>query len=314
MIGMKYIRRAMSLVAAVSLACMMQGCFTGVDSTPKITYHDVKREKIVRTAEQDFLSGAVPERPSEWRPGKRFYVTDPKISIVFSSMSTAEKDSLAGGDIVFDKMYAVQSVTGEDVTEIEFSAPDGGKLYYRVNIPFAGIGAMSQLEVPFTIERSVVDSVASAIKGKRYYAVSAMWYTPDGSRTVRGLRHVAVDIADVQPGNSVYPLRIVFTDEESGAPHSMYMTVGEQRTSTRNFHTLFAFDNPRSKYPYISDDTWELIKHSKVKLGMTRGEVRLALGAPKVRGQRPTTSGMVEYWQYSEGYFLLFEDDVLVRM
>lgn len=302
------------LLAVAALACMMQGCFTGVDSTPKITYHDVKREKIVRTPEQDFLAGAVPERPANWLPGKKFYVTDPKISIIFSSMSTADRDSLAGRDIEFDKMYAVQSVTGEDVTEIEFTAPDGGTLFYRVNIPFADIDAMSQLDVPFTIERSVVDSVASAIKGKRYYAVSSMWYTPDGSRTVRGLRHVPVDIADVQPGNSVYPLRVVFTDEENNDSHSMYMTVGEQRTSTRNFHTLFAFDNPRSKYPNISDDTWELIKHSKVKPGMTRSEVRLALGAPKVRGQRPTTSGMVEYWQYSEGYFLLFEDDVLVKM
>lgn len=293
---------------------MPQGCFTGVDSTPKITYRDVKREKIVRTPEQDFLAWAKPERPSEWKPGKMFYVTDPKISIIFSSMSSAEKDSLAGKDIVFEKMYPVQSVTGEEVTELMFTAPGGGKLYYRDNIPYADVATASQLEVPFTIERSLVDSVASAIKGKRYYVVNAMWYTPDGSRTVRGLRHVPVDIADVQPGNSVYPLRVVFTDAESDGPHSVYMTVGEQRTSTRNFHTLFAFDDPRIKYPYITDETWELIKHSKVQPGMTRAECRLALGAPKTRGQRPTTSGMVEYWQYSEGYFLLFEDDVLVRM
>lgn len=292
----------------------MQACFTGVDSTPKITYRDVKREKIVRTPEQDFLAWAKPERPSEWKEGKKFYVTDPKIAIIFSSMSSAHKDSLAGEDIVFEKMYPVQSLTGEEVTELLFTAPDGGKLYYRDNIPYADVAQMSQLDVPFTIERSVVDSVAAAIKGKRYYAVSPLWYTADGSRAVRGLRHVAVGIADVQPGNSVYPLRVVFTDEESKEPHSMYMTVGDQRTSTRNFHTLFAFDNPRDKYPYIEDDTWELIKHSKVRPGMTRAECRLALGAPKMRGQRPTASGMVEYWQYSEGYFLLFEDDVLVRM
>ena len=147
----------------------------------------------------------------------------------------------------------------------------------------------------------------------RYYIVSPLWYTPDGSEAVDGLRHVPVDIADVLPGNAAYPLRVVFTAEGDSGPHSVFMTLGKLRSSTRNFHTLFAFDNPKEKYPEIKDDVWQLIQHSRVREGMTPIECRLALGAPQTRGQRPTTAGMIEYWQYSSGTFLIFEDGLLTR-
>lgn len=39
---------------------------------------------------------------------------------------------------------------------------------------------------------------------------------------------------------------------------------------------------------------------------MTRDECRLALGAP-------ATTGMVEFWQYSDGIYLLFEENILTR-
>ena len=50
---------------------------------------------------------------------------------------------------------------------------------------------------------------------------------------------------------------------------------------------VFAFDNPRRRYPEIKDDVWELIIRSRLRDGMTRDECRLALGAPcKIK---PTT-------------------------
>lgn len=141
--------------------------------------------------------------------------------------------------------------------------------------------------------------------------MTQLWYSPDGAQTVPGLRHVPVTITDVQPGNAVYPLRVVFRSDSMPGERSMYMTLGSGRTSTRNFHTLFAFENPKVKYPFITDEVWDLIQHSLVKKGMTRLECRLALGAPQTVGQRPYSAGMYEYWQYSDGVYLLFEEGYL---
>ncbi|MDE6397581.1 MAG: hypothetical protein K2K84_09950, partial [Muribaculaceae bacterium] len=91
------------------------------------------------------------------------------------------------------------------------------------------------------------------------------------------------------------------------------ITLGHETTSLRNFDTQFSSENPRKKYPRITDEVWDLIQHSRVRNGMTPDECRLALGAPDSYRRVPTTAGMVEYWSYYNGSFLTFEDGVLVR-
>lgn len=295
------------------MALAMAGCFTGVESTPKITYSDVKRSGAgaAPTPEQSFLSEVAPQPPAEWQPGKRFYVADPKAALVFSS--AADLGSLAGQELAFHAIRPVASVTGEEVTEIEFVTPAGQSVFYRDNLPYAEVAARRQLEVPFTIEMSIVDAVKRQLAGQRYYVITPHWYSADGSQAVNGLRYVQAEVVDVAPGTGIYPVRVVMRplDAEPGELYSLYMTLGNARTSTRNFFTLFSFKNPREQYPRIDDDTWDLIAHSRVKLGMTRDECRLALGAPQTVGQRATTAGMVEYWSYSDGVYLLFDEGLL---
>ncbi len=304
------IKRFWKYMAIVPLL-IASACFTGVESTPKITAANVKKENIKTTAEQQFLADVGPQPPAQWAQGKQFYVADPKISIIFSSQSSPDKDYLYGKEIAFHSMYPVTSVTGEQVTEIEFVSPSGGRLFYRINTPYSEIADRQILEIPFTIEQDIVNDAKARMVGKLYYAVTPLWYSADGEQSINGLRHVPVEIKQVVPGNAVYPLRVVFKAEGDERLFSMYMTVGTQRNSTRNFDTLFAFDNPRKKYPQISDENWELIKHSRVSQGMSRDECRLALGSPQTIGQRPTTAGMVEYWSYSDGIYLLFEEGYL---
>lgn len=295
------------------MALAMAGCFTGVESTPKITYSDVKRANAGThtSAEQAFLSEVAPQPPAQWQPGKKFYVADPKASIVFSSQ--ADMSGIAGQEVALHAIRPVTSVTGEEVTEIEFVTPSGESLFYRDNLPYADVADRKQLEVPFTIEMSIVDDVRKQIDGKKYFIVTPHWYSADGSQAVNGLRYVQAEVVGVAPGNAIYPVRVVFhpLDGQPDELYSLYMTVGNSRTSTRNFFTLFTFKNPRDQYPRMDDETWDLITHSRVKLGMTRDECRLALGAPQTVGQRPTTAGMVEYWSYSDGVYLLFEEGYL---
>ena len=93
----------------------------------------------------------------------------------------------------------------------------------------------------------------------------------------------------------------------------VYMSIGRSRAATRNFDTLFSFTDPRSSYPEIKDEVWELIIRSRVRSNMTRDEVRLALGSPASVERVPTYGGMIERWSYTDGVYLVFEDGFVTR-
>lgn len=300
--------KSLRALACAGFAISFCACFTGVESTPKISYSDVKKENIAQRPEQSFLSNVAPQPPRDWQPGKEFFVSDNKISIMFLPSQDGNNENLAGKEIYFHAMRPFVNVTGDEITEIEFASPNGKRLIYRDNTPWKDIKEKDALDVPFTIELSVVEDVKKELVGKTFYAGTPLWYTPDGTMAINGLRHVPVEVVDVKPGNEFYPISVVFRPTDTERQFSMFMTIGSKPTSTRNFFTLFSFDNPREKYNYISDEVWNLIMHSRVRKGMTREECRLALGAPTTIGQRPSKGGMVEYWQYSDGIFLLFED------
>lgn len=49
------------VLAAILLFCgafLLQGCFTGIESTPKITYKDVRKQNAVGSQEVSFLEGS----------------------------------------------------------------------------------------------------------------------------------------------------------------------------------------------------------------------------------------------------------------
>lgn len=288
----------------------LPSCFTGVESTPKITAKDIKKKNATETPEDALLADIAGQRPATWQPGKRFYVTDDRIALIFmpgSGMDARQAaQSLVGHDIVLDNIGQVMSITGEAQVELTFVAPDGRKLGYRPGTTVEAFRTADSFEVPFTVERSLVDSVRSRLVGNTYYILTGRRIGADGFEH-KAPRYSPVRILDVIPGNASQPLRVIFS--ENGAPEeSLLMTVGRKHTATRNFQTLFAFDNPRKRYPTITDQIWELITASQVQVGMTSAECRLALGAPNDYRRVPSTGGMVEFWQYDNGTFLRFDD------
>jgi hypothetical protein len=307
------------------LPMMLTGCFTGVESTPRITASDVKKQKVVVTEEQKFLSNIAPEPPSRWLAGKRFRVTDNKISIIFNS-SVANTDSLSNSDIYFQSFVPATSLTGNDATDVILTDRHGSFLSYRVNIAQGELDQKERLEIPFTVEYSVVEGVDSIMRGQKYYITTPLWYD-HSLHSINGLRHIAVNIESVTPGNHVYPLAVNFkldkmsvNQEEitalglsADSVYTVFMTIGAERSSTRNFDAVFSFTNPRKKYPNVDENTWSLIEQSKVIIGMNRDECRLALGAPRQIDNIPTSSVILERWSYDDGVFLIFEDGILTR-
>lgn len=314
-------RKILIVIIAAIVTLGAGGCFTGVESTPRITDSEVKKEKASGvTPEQQFLSHIKPLPPCEWTNGKAFKVTDSRISRIFS-LSPEAIAGLPGNNIYFRNMSPTRSMTGDDATEIVFSDANGIEYTYNISgLTSEKLDTLKSLEIPFTVDLDIVRQISESLVGKCFFVKTSAWYNPIDMSKVNGLRHIEIKVDSVLPGDSYFPATVCFsvTDPDLAArvgnnKYAVYMSVGDSRAATRNFETLFSFSNPRKEHPEITNDIWNLIISSKVKYGMTREECRLALGtAPDVL-RTPSYGGMREVWSYSDGVFLIFEDGLLTR-
>ena len=108
-----------AIIAAALTAIALHSCFTGIESTPRITAGEVRRQSAAKpTPEMLFLADILPEPPAEWHTGKRFYVSDNRIAKLFS-YTDGRSDSLAGTDLIYAGRSGAPSLTGEGATEID---------------------------------------------------------------------------------------------------------------------------------------------------------------------------------------------------
>lgn len=301
--------RLSAITAALGAALALQGCFTGIESTPRITAGEVRRQDAARlTPEMQFLATVAPQPPAQWQRGKQFHVADNRFAKLFP-YTDSRADSLEGTAITYIGMQEAPSLTGEGATTIILTTAKADTLMYRVDASPATIASRTRLEIPFTIELDPVQAADSLMRGHIYYISTPLWRTVDG-RSRPGLRHVPVSIERVEPGiDGIYPAAVIFSHE--GDTAMVMMSLGGTAGTPRSFASLFSFTNPRDAFPHISDEVWQLIVHSRVQHAMTRDECRLALGTPTRTEQIPTTAGMVERWSYGDGIYLIFEDGAL---
>lgn len=299
-----------AVVAAVGALCA-GGCFTGIESTPRVSESEVRQAGAALSDEQRFMEPVRPEPPAAWRPGKEWAVADDRISLIFTAAS-ARPDSLRGHVIRLARTSAYSGVAGDTLVELAFTvAGAGDSLFYRPGVTVADFRSRRGLEIPFAVELSAVRAADSLLRGRTLYITTPNWRGADG-RPVSGLRHVPVRVRGVEAGTEQYPLRVMFTDSADTAA-SVLMTYGGGPAATRNFDRTFAFDDPREKYPRITPRTWDMIVRSRVAEGMTRDECRLALGAPASIDRAGTSAGQYERWNYDQGIYLIFEDGILIR-
>ncbi len=296
---------------AVTLLLLLGSCFTGVEYTPKVTDRDVRKENIRDAAEDTFLTHIADLPLGEWKPGKLFRVTDDKIRLIFGA-SASPYDSLGGRELVFKEVREAPSITGSSVTDIVFTLPGNPHEYvYRIMRPLSVVKERQSLSVPFTIQQSLVDSVASLLQGREFYVLTRTW-RDDADNSVGGRQFVKVKVDSVTPGNDLYPVKVSFTDER-GTSARLFIHPGPKGRTPRSFPALFSFTDPRQRYPQISDEVWELIVKGEVAEDMTRDECRLALGAPNMIDRAADHSYLREVWLYDNGIYLVFMDGVLKR-
>ncbi len=300
-------------LAAIAIlgATALSGCFTGIESTPRITAGDVRRQAAARpTPEMLFLADVGTQPPASWTPGKEFHVADARVARLFA-YTDGRADGLEGTTLRFVAFEDAPSLTGEGATYVVLTSERGDTLSYRIDAPLDNVRSRERLEIPFTVEMLPVQQADSLMRSHIYYISTPLWRRTDG-RTRPGLRHVPVKVLGVRPGtDGIYPAAVLFAPEYAQADTAMVMMSLSGDKAPRSFATLFSFTNPRDRYPHITDHVWDLIVHSRVEPGMTRDECRLALGSPTRTEQIPTRGGMVERWSYGEGIYLIFDDGTL---
>lgn len=291
----------------------MQSCFTGVESTPKIDYKEDKGQKNSTSAEEEMAATFKVEPFSRWENGKAFYVTSPRISLALTGISPQTDMPASGDTIIYTGRRTVTDLTGDEIVELQFTMPrTGSELAYRTNSTVSTLTGRNLLEVPFTIDLTLVDNVRQTLKGKELFVKTNLWFTPAGN-SVNGRKFVKVAVTDVIPGNEVYPLKVIFTDDKD-VSRALYMSAATgSRWTPREFQSLFSFTNPRQNYPQITDAIWHNIINSKVAKGMTKLEATLAIGSPSSIDRGHDHSSAYERWGYSDGIYLIFEDGLLTR-
>lgn len=289
------------------LFCLLQSCFTGIESTPKITLNESNLEiENSISEEQKHLSNIKNEPFNQWDKGKQFIVTDNKISLIFNENS--QIDTLSGETIIYQKYNTSTSVAGTSVTNLYFTH-NCDTIIYIVNATPKEISKRKSFLIPFTVQQSLIDDVKNALLNNSYYIVTSLAYDSIGNST-NIPKFVPIKINDITAGNHIYPIKVSFTTKNNNS-YWVYMTIGDDIQSTRNFETQFSLTNPKQKYPHISDNYWNAITNNIVIIGMTKEECRLAIGIPNHTEQLPSNAGIIEIWRYDNGYQLIFEDGLL---
>lgn len=290
------------------VSILFQSCFTGIESTPKITLSDkFKTNSLEKSAEEIFLADIKNQGFSKWSKNKEFYVTDNKISLIFTSSNATT--SLMGTTIKYQGYNIVPSVTNECATELKFLSESSDTLKYRINATPQELISRDYIEIPFTIQTSLINEVKNRLINNSYYIITSSWYNSYHC-LISGRKYIPISITNIEAGNHIFPIIVTFQDPSKNS-YCVFMTVGNEMQSTRNFNTLFSFTDPRQKYPNITDENWIKITNSTISKGMTKKECQLSLGMPSHVDQQPSNAGVIEIWIYDNGYNILFEDGIV---
>lgn len=304
--------KAVAVISTLISLASLTSCFTGIESTPRITERTVHRHGADSpAADTDSLDVTLlaPTPLSQWGQGKPFYVTDQRATMLFGTLPPGI--TISRGDTLRYRSFSpATNIAGAPVTDITFSASGiDVPLVYRINTPPDTLLARQQLSIPFTIDLDMVDRAAATLTGKTRYIMTPRWLDADGTPLATQSKMVPVRIVGVIAGNDTHPLRVLFVPTGDDVVRSVWIGRGTQAPSH-----IFADTDPWLRYADITPEVRTLITRGDVRIGMTRRECRLALGQPDDIERGYGYSTVNERWTYAGGRILTFTDDLLTKI
>lgn len=302
----KKIRSALIISFCLFSAAGLSSCFTGVEGTKKIELTKSDRKLLAPQPEETFVADIKGTGSDEWKPGKRFYVTDDRAVLAFrqKGMPLDPLSMHLGGSILtFTGKRESHGLSGEKETSLVFS--NGAREFeYPVNTG-AGHEEISSDKLPMMTDMDLVAILDSKLRGRQLWIKTPQWLSEDGD-SFRGRKYVPVTITKATPGKGVNPYRLDFTDAGGKQLH-IYMG----SSGSRKFQSLFSLSDPLAPYTSVTEEVKELIRDGNVRPGMTKEECRLSLGYPDEADAGHSYSSTLDLWKYSNGRILFFEDGLL---
>lgn len=301
--------------AAVVAACCLSllSCGTGIEVTERVTDKDVSRViDEVNSRQAPVTIDAYVDSLPAWQPGKRFWVADNQVRLLFAHNQNDITDTvnLAGREFRYVGYETGSIYDNRNTVNIIFKDALSGKTYvYRTDKTINDF--RPGFSIPMLIDMDVVDHIAHQVAGNDYYVKTSIWYDRLTEQMRDGRHFIKVHIDSVMPGNAVMPLRVLFTTDDTHERAMVWMSVSGSAMRGRDFDALFTASDPHLAYPLIGDVNWSHITRGEVVVGMTKEECRLSLGSPKRINENPDQGGMREYWYYDGGSYLYFVDGLL---
>ena len=314
---MRFARRILGLshhAIQCSMVCLvMASCGTGIEVTEHVTDKDVRKVIGQVDSRQSVVTlEAFTDSLPSWKIGKRFWVADNQVKLLFTPDQEFDLDtvSLAGRVLKYNGYSTGDIYDNRQTVNILFNDAINGRTYlYRTGKTIDEFHPA--FSIPMLIDMDMVQHIERQIKGKDFYIRTPIWYDRDNEQMMTGRHFIQVCIDSVLPGNSVMPLRVLFTTIDKGEKAMVWMSDNVSVMHGRDFDAMFVASNPRLSYPTITDANWKLITCGRVVVGMTKEECRLSLGTPRHINERPDQAGMREYWYYDGGSYLFFVDGLL---
>ena len=170
---------------AGSLSCSLSSCFTGIESTKKVSLSREDKKLIAPSPEEEFFKGVSPLPLAEWQPGKRFIAADNKTILIFSQHGLpAEPDSarIGGKTLSFVRTEPKLEPDGSYSATIVFSE---GSNSYRYNSGKNVDTAPHEIysnQIPMLIDLDMVDDARELLKDKDLWLKTPLWYDINGNR------------------------------------------------------------------------------------------------------------------------------------
>lgn len=296
------------------MAFAMASCFTGIESTKKISMSREDKKKSAPSSEELFFEGIKGAPLKNWKKGREFIVTDDKAILIFEILDTSfypDVTSLKGKSLYYNGVQYKMDAAGNLTTAIIFTDGISNMLYDSGKSKDLALENFKSDELPMLIDKELVNQANNLLKGKTLWTKTNLWYN-DKEERIDGKKYVEVVVDEVEPGNMVFPL-LVKLSTPSGENFHLFMNLGNSATESRSFHNLFSLTDIKKHYPDVSPEFWDLICNSRVAEGMTKLECRLALGNPIEINSGHDYSQTLDIWTYDNGKILWFEDGRLVR-
>lgn len=311
----KVIKKLGKLLFCLSLSFLFFSCFTGIEGTKKINLSHEDRKNLQPTPEEKLMAVITPSYLKDWEEGKKFIASDNRAIIAIvprQGLSPVYPDSIKGKELVYTGVESKMNPAGEITLSIIFT--DGIYIYaYDTGKEFkTALDEVQSDKIPMLIDEDMVAQAGSLLKGKSFWSRTNLWYDSLDNR-VEGRKYVEVTVEEVMPGNMVFPLKLKIQTQK-GDEAFVYMNFGNADNESRAFHNLFSLSDLRKQYSGIDSKTWDLISQGKIKEGMTKEEVKLAIGNPTDLNSGHDYSQTLDVWIYENGRALWFEDGRLVKI